>query len=127
MAKAKAGRRAPSGCRRSTGHGNFPYLCGNLDDVVVSPLLYTCYQNSQSAARAYEQRGACASQPISQETQLLLTVYYLVQLGESPSPSVGAPGRALPAGGMRVSLRRWPPPTGSGGRGVNYGGQSLWR
>ncbi|XP_036080524.1 protein GREB1 isoform X5 [Rousettus aegyptiacus] len=68
------------------GHGNFPYLCGNLDDVVVSPLLYTCYQNSQSAARAYEQRGACASQPISQETQLLLTVYYLVQLAADQVP-----------------------------------------
>lgn len=64
------------------GHGNFPYLCGNLNDVVVSPLLYTCYQNSQSLARAYEQHGASTMQPISEETQLLLTVYYLVQLGE---------------------------------------------
>uniref|UniRef100_A0A2K6A701 Growth regulating estrogen receptor binding 1 n=1 Tax=Mandrillus leucophaeus TaxID=9568 RepID=A0A2K6A701_MANLE len=62
------------------GHGNFPYLCGNLNDVVVSPLLYTCYQNSQSVSRAYEQYGASAIQPISEEMQLLLTVYYLVQL-----------------------------------------------
>lgn len=54
--------------------------------MVVSPLLYTCYQNSQSASRAHEQHGACAAQPLSQETQLLLTVYYLVQLGESPAP-----------------------------------------
>lgn len=68
----------------STGHGNFPYLCGNLNDVVVSPLLYTCYQNSQSISRAYEQYGASTIQPISEEMQLLLTVYYLVQLGAPP-------------------------------------------
>lgn len=66
----------------SAGHGNFPYLCGNLSDVVVSPLLHTCYQNSQSISRAYEQCGSSAVQPISEEMQLLLTVYYLVQLGE---------------------------------------------
>lgn len=70
----------------SPGHGNFPYLCGNLNDVVVSPLLYTCYQNSQSISRAYEQCGASSIQPISEEMQLLLTVYYLVQLGEYPFP-----------------------------------------
>ncbi|XP_028339616.2 protein GREB1 isoform X1 [Physeter macrocephalus] len=64
------------------GHGHFPYLCGNLNDVVVSPLLYTCYQNSQSISRAYGQYGASTIQPISEEMQLLLTVYYLVQLGK---------------------------------------------
>uniref|UniRef100_A0A8D0YIM0 Growth regulating estrogen receptor binding 1 n=1 Tax=Sus scrofa TaxID=9823 RepID=A0A8D0YIM0_PIG len=68
------------------GHGNFPYLCGNLNDVVVSPLLYTCYQNSQSISRAYEQYGASTVQPISEETQLLLTVYYLVQLAADQVP-----------------------------------------
>ncbi|XP_054583888.1 protein GREB1 [Eptesicus fuscus] len=68
------------------GHGNFPYLCGNLNDVVVSPLLYTCYQNSQSISRAYEQYGAPAMQPISEEMQLLLTVYYLVQLAADQVP-----------------------------------------
>uniref|UniRef100_A0A8C4LPM3 Growth regulating estrogen receptor binding 1 n=1 Tax=Equus asinus asinus TaxID=83772 RepID=A0A8C4LPM3_EQUAS len=70
----------------STGHGNFPYLCGNLNDVVVSPLLYTCYQNSQSISRAYEQYGASTIQPISEEMQLLLTVYYLVQLAADQVP-----------------------------------------
>lgn len=54
--------------------------------MVVSPLLYTCYQNSQSISRAYEQCGASSIQPISEEMQLLLTVYYLVQLGEYPFP-----------------------------------------
>ncbi|XP_023558184.1 protein GREB1 [Octodon degus] len=68
------------------GHGNFPYLCGNLNDVVVSPLLYTCYQNSQSISRAYEQFGSSAVQPISEEMQLLLTVYYLVQLAADQVP-----------------------------------------
>ncbi|XP_045631992.1 protein GREB1 isoform X4 [Ursus americanus] len=68
------------------GHGNFPYLCGNLSDVVVSPLLYTCYQNSQSISRAYEQYGASTIQPISEEMQLLLTVYYLVQLAADQVP-----------------------------------------
>ncbi|CAH6786825.1 protein GREB1 [Phodopus roborovskii] len=68
------------------GHGNFPYLCGNLNDVVISPLLYTCYQNSQSLSRAYEQHGASTMQPISEETQLLLTVYYLVQLAADQVP-----------------------------------------
>lgn len=64
------------------GHGNFPYLCGNINDVIVSPLLYTCYRNSQSLSRAYEQYGTSTIQPISEEMQLLLTVYYLVQLGK---------------------------------------------
>lgn len=69
-------------CFASTGHGNFPYLCGNLNDVIVSPLLCTCYKNAQSLSRSYEQYGASTVQPISEEMQLLLTVYYLVQLGE---------------------------------------------
>nr|XP_028578388.1 protein GREB1 isoform X2 [Podarcis muralis] len=70
------------------GHGNFPYLCGNLSDVVVSPLLYTCYKNAQSLSRAYEQYGASTMQPISEEMQLLLTVYYLVQLASDQVPLI---------------------------------------
>ncbi|XP_037668597.1 protein GREB1 [Choloepus didactylus] len=68
------------------GHGNFPYLCGNLSDVVLSPLLYTCYQNSQSVLRAYGQCGTSTVQPISEEMQLLLTVYYLVRLAADQVP-----------------------------------------
>ncbi|KAI6071671.1 Protein GREB1 isoform X2 [Aix galericulata] len=71
-------------CWKGAGHGNFPYLCGNINDVIVSPLLYTCYRNSQSLSRAYEQYGASTIQPISEEMQLLLTVYYLVQLDQVP-------------------------------------------
>ncbi|KAJ7340918.1 hypothetical protein JRQ81_004205 [Phrynocephalus forsythii] len=70
------------------GHGNFPYLCGNLNDVIVSPLLYTCYKNAQSLSRAYEQYGTSTMQPISEEMQLLLTVYYLVQLASDQVPLI---------------------------------------
>ncbi|XP_038253189.1 protein GREB1 [Dermochelys coriacea] len=70
------------------GHGNFPYLCGNLNDINISPLLYTCYRNSQSISRAYEQYGASTIQPISEEMQLLLTVYYLVQLAPDQVPLI---------------------------------------
>ncbi|NXO72144.1 GREB1 protein, partial [Phainopepla nitens] len=70
------------------GHGNFPYLCGNINDVIVSPLLYTCYRNSQSLSRAYDQYGASTIQPISEEMQLLLTVYYLVQLAADQVPLI---------------------------------------
>ncbi|KAL7988064.1 hypothetical protein Chor_006983 [Crotalus horridus] len=75
-------------CFASTGHGNFPYLCGNLNDVIVSPLLYTCYKNAQSLSRSYEQYGASTVQPISEEMQLLLTVYYLVQLASDQVPLI---------------------------------------
>lgn len=88
------------------GHGHFPYLCGNLNDVIVSPLLYTCYRNSQSISRVYGQYGASTIQPISEEMQLLLTVYYLVQLGESPSHFVGTIGGIIAKGGNRTSLDR---------------------
>ncbi|NXG23562.1 GREB1 protein, partial [Grallaria varia] len=70
------------------GHGNFPYLCGNINDVIVSPLLYACYRNSQSLSRAYEQYGASTIQPISEDMQLLLTVYYLVQLAADQVPLI---------------------------------------
>ncbi|XP_063771471.1 protein GREB1 isoform X2 [Pseudophryne corroboree] len=70
------------------GHGNFPYLCGNVNDVIVSPLLYNCYKSSQSMPKTYEQYGPTTIQPISEEMQLLLTVYYLVQLGPDQVPLI---------------------------------------
>nr|DBA25765.1 TPA: hypothetical protein GDO54_010114 [Pyxicephalus adspersus] len=70
------------------GHGNFPYLCGNVNDVIVSPLLFNCYKNSQSMPKTYEQYGPTAIQPISEEMQLLLTVYYLVQLAPDQVPLI---------------------------------------
>ncbi|CAH2246097.1 Hypothetical predicted protein [Pelobates cultripes] len=70
------------------GHGNFPYLCGNVSDVIVSPLLYNLYKNSQSIPKAYEQYGPSTLQPISEEMQVLLTVYYLVQLAPDQVPLI---------------------------------------
>ncbi|KAG8445654.1 hypothetical protein GDO86_010438 [Hymenochirus boettgeri] len=70
------------------GHGNFPFLCGNISDVIVSHLLHNCYKNSQSMPKAYEQYGPTTIQPISEEMQLLLTVYYLVQLAPDQVPLI---------------------------------------
>ncbi|XP_071999695.1 protein GREB1 [Engystomops pustulosus] len=70
------------------GHGNFPYLCGNVNEVIVSPLLYNCYKNSQSMPKTYEQYAPTTIQPISEEMQLLLTVYYLVQLAPDQVPLI---------------------------------------
>ncbi|XP_016135388.1 protein GREB1-like [Sinocyclocheilus grahami] len=64
------------------GHGTLPHLCGNLGDVLVSGLLQKCYRNSQNLPRVYEQYGTAPMQPISTEMLILLTVYYLVQLGK---------------------------------------------
>ncbi|XP_069584206.1 protein GREB1 [Ranitomeya imitator] len=70
------------------GHGNFPYLSGNINGVIVSPLLYNCYKDSQSMPKTYEQYGPTTIQPISEEMQLLLTVYYLVQLAPDQVPLI---------------------------------------
>ncbi|KAG2468773.1 GRB1L protein, partial [Polypterus senegalus] len=70
------------------GHGIFPYLCGNVSDVIVSPLLQSCYKNSQALPRVYEQYGASPIQPLSVEMQILLTVYYLVQLAPDQIPLI---------------------------------------
>uniref|UniRef100_A0A8C1Z724 Growth regulating estrogen receptor binding 1 n=1 Tax=Cyprinus carpio TaxID=7962 RepID=A0A8C1Z724_CYPCA len=71
----------------SVGHGTLPHLCGNLGDVLVSGLLQKCYLNSQNLPRVYEQYGTAPIQPISTEMLILLTVYYLVQLGENNNQS----------------------------------------
>lgn len=72
-------------CFLSVGHGTLPHLCGNLGDVLVSGLLQKCYRSSQNLPRVYEQYGTAPIQPISTEMLILLTVYYLVQLGENNS------------------------------------------
>ncbi|XP_052009134.1 protein GREB1-like [Xyrauchen texanus] len=68
------------------GHGTLPRLCGNLGDVLVSGLMQKCYHSSQNLPRVYEQYGAAPIQPISTEMQILLTVYYLVQLAPDQIP-----------------------------------------
>ncbi|XP_062893592.1 protein GREB1 isoform X2 [Mobula hypostoma] len=70
------------------GHGSFPHLCGNLNDVVVNPLLQNCYGNTRSLPRGYEQHCASVSTVMSVEMQILLTVYYLVQLEPDQVPLI---------------------------------------
>ncbi|XP_070971452.1 protein GREB1-like [Oncorhynchus clarkii lewisi] len=64
-----------------SGHGSLPRLSGKVSDVQVSSLLQSCYQNCQALPRVYQHYGPSPIQPLSVEMQILLTVYYLVQLG----------------------------------------------
>lgn len=66
----------------ATGHGSLPQLAGNVNDVIISPLIQSCYQSSQALPQVYQHYGPSPIQPLSTEMQILLTVYYLVQLGQ---------------------------------------------
>lgn len=66
----------------NTGHGTLPQLTGNVSEVLVSSLLQSCYLSSQTLPRVYQHYGPSPIQPLSAEMQMLLTVYYLVQLGQ---------------------------------------------
>ncbi|TSO67472.1 Protein GREB1 [Bagarius yarrelli] len=68
------------------GHGDLPHLCGNTKEVLVNGKLQACYRSAQNLLRVYEQYGASSIQPLSIEMQVLLTVYYLVQLGPDQIP-----------------------------------------
>ncbi|XP_064195360.1 protein GREB1 isoform X2 [Anguilla rostrata] len=70
------------------GHGSLPPLCGNVGEVRVSSLLQSCYKSYQALPRVYEQYRASPIQPLSTEMQILLTVYYLVQLGSDQVPLI---------------------------------------
>ncbi|XP_047218501.1 protein GREB1 isoform X2 [Girardinichthys multiradiatus] len=70
------------------GHGPLPQLTGNTSDVLVSSLLQSCYLSSQSLPRVYQHYGPSPIQPLSAEMQILLTVYYLVQLGPEQVPLI---------------------------------------
>ncbi|XP_075906544.1 protein GREB1 isoform X2 [Nelusetta ayraudi] len=70
------------------GHGSLPQLAGNINDVIISPLLQSCYQSSQALPQVYQHYGPSPIQPLSTEMQILLTVYYLVQLGHNQVPLV---------------------------------------
>uniref|UniRef100_A0AAR2LK77 Growth regulating estrogen receptor binding 1 n=1 Tax=Pygocentrus nattereri TaxID=42514 RepID=A0AAR2LK77_PYGNA len=69
-----------------SGHGALPRLCGSTGDVLVSGRLQACYCSSQTLPRVYEQYGTSSVQPLSTEMQVLLTVYYLVQLAPDQMP-----------------------------------------
>ncbi|KAG7275834.1 hypothetical protein CRUP_016774 [Coryphaenoides rupestris] len=70
------------------GHGPLPQLRGNVGEVLVSSLLHTCYLSSQTLPQVYQHYGPSPIQPLSTEMQILLTVYYLVQLGPDQVPLV---------------------------------------
>ncbi|XP_049574225.1 protein GREB1 isoform X2 [Syngnathus scovelli] len=70
------------------GHGPLPQLTGNFSEVLVSSLLQSCYLSSQTLPRVYQHYGPSPIQPLSTEMQILLTVYYLVQLGPEQVPLI---------------------------------------
>ncbi|XP_040925881.1 protein GREB1 [Betta splendens] len=70
------------------GHGPLPQLTGNVSEVLVSSLLQSCYLTSQTLPHVYQHYGPSPIQPLSTEMQILLTVYYLVQLGPDQVPLI---------------------------------------
>uniref|UniRef100_A0AAQ4QJT3 Growth regulating estrogen receptor binding 1 n=1 Tax=Gasterosteus aculeatus aculeatus TaxID=481459 RepID=A0AAQ4QJT3_GASAC len=72
----------------NAGHGSLPQLTGNADEVLLSSLLQSCYLSSQTLPRVYQHYGPSPIQPLSAEMQILLTVYYLVQLGPDQVPLI---------------------------------------
>jgi len=63
------------------GHGTLPYFYGNVGDIVVSPLLVSCYKTSQLTEQNRENLGLSSAQLLSVETMILLTLQYLARLG----------------------------------------------
>ncbi|XP_062413830.1 GREB1-like protein, partial [Pungitius pungitius] len=68
------------------GHGTLPYFYGNVGDIVVSPLLVSCYKSSQLTEKALETLGLSGSQLLCVETMTLLTLQYLARLGSVQIP-----------------------------------------
>ncbi|KAK2094568.1 GREB1-like protein [Saguinus oedipus] len=64
------------------GYGTLPYFYGNVSDIVVSPLLVNCYKIPQLENKDLEQLGLTGSQYLSVENMILLTIQYLVRLGD---------------------------------------------
>uniref|UniRef100_A0A2I3MZV5 GREB1 like retinoic acid receptor coactivator n=1 Tax=Papio anubis TaxID=9555 RepID=A0A2I3MZV5_PAPAN len=64
------------------GYGTLPYFYGNVGDIVVSPLLVNCYKIPQLENKDLEQLGLTGSQFLSVENMILLTIQYLVRLGD---------------------------------------------
>ena len=66
-----------------TGHGTLPYLYGNVGDIVVSPVLMSCFSAPQYSSKVLDQLGLTPGASPSLETLMLLTVHYLAQLGKA--------------------------------------------
>lgn len=65
-----------------SGHGTLPYFYGNVGDIVVSPLLVSCYKSNQLTEKTLERLGLNSSQLLCVETMILLTLQYLARLGK---------------------------------------------
>lgn len=65
-----------------TGQGTLPYFYGNVGDIVVSPLLVSCYKGSQLPEKTLENLGMTSSHLLTVETMALLTLQYLGRLGK---------------------------------------------
>ncbi|XP_028282945.1 GREB1-like protein isoform X3 [Parambassis ranga] len=68
------------------GHGTLPYFYGNVCDIVVSPLLVSCYKSSQLTEKTLDTLGLNSSQLLTVETMILLTLQYLARLGSQQIP-----------------------------------------
>ncbi|KAG9339202.1 hypothetical protein JZ751_024061 [Albula glossodonta] len=68
------------------GYGALPYFFGNVGDIVVSPLLVSCYKCSQLSGENLEELGVPSGQLPSAEVMVLLTLQYLVRLGSDRIP-----------------------------------------
>lgn len=68
------------------GHGTLPYFYGNVGDIVVSPLLVSCYKSSQLTEKTLDTLGLNSSQLLCVETMILLTLQYLARLGSEQIP-----------------------------------------
>ncbi|CAJ0928413.1 unnamed protein product [Ranitomeya imitator] len=68
------------------GYGKLPYFYGNVNDIVISPLLVNCYKLQELEKKELDQRGMSSSQFLSVENLILLTIQYLVRLGPDQIP-----------------------------------------
>ncbi|KAG7278413.1 hypothetical protein CRUP_038576 [Coryphaenoides rupestris] len=80
---ARSARTPPAA---GSGHGTLPYFYGNVGDIVVSPLLVSCYKTSQLTDQNRENLGLSSTQLLSVETMILLTLQYLARLGPDQIP-----------------------------------------
>ncbi|KAL0966250.1 hypothetical protein UPYG_G00292930 [Umbra pygmaea] len=68
------------------GHGTLPYFYGNVGDIVVSPLLVSCYKGNQLTEKTLASLGLTSRQLLSVDTMILLTLQYLARLGSEQIP-----------------------------------------
>uniref|UniRef100_A0A4W5QQC7 GREB1 like retinoic acid receptor coactivator n=1 Tax=Hucho hucho TaxID=62062 RepID=A0A4W5QQC7_9TELE len=68
------------------GHGTLPNFYGNVGDIVVSPLLVSCYKGNQLTEKTLSSLGLNSNQLLSVETVILLTLQYLARLGSEQIP-----------------------------------------